>query len=377
MRLSGSRVWQAERCGWAFRPDAPAPRETSGAPAEKGRALHALVEHAGDYDLPESLSESDRREVRSWWAAWRASPWAGLAWQHEVAFAYDFDADRARVLPAAAHRDYSACSATEIPATADLVLDDPERDRVIVADIKTGYGDGVRASEHPQLRFLALAAARVYGRGSATVYLLDVGADGVAADEHTYDCFALAESAEWVAGIARQIPTSQPQAGAHCGRCPVAHACPALHDEARALVPLGTEPRAIEINADTAPELLAVVQRMEAFVEAAKAALKVYATTTPIPTSAGKEWAPSEVAKSEVRITDANWPMAHDLLLSAGALGAVETTRKVTKKALEEAVRSTGAPVKPTVERLLADLDAAGAVSRWTETRFAERKARG
>src|ERR1044071_3218576 len=98
-------------------------------------------------------------------------------WRAEIAFAYDPDADRGRELPKASHRDYSAAGPNEFAGTVDIVTMDG--DLVEITDWKFGRRENVKVPwSNPQLRFLALAAARTYGVERARVRIGFVDDDG-------------------------------------------------------------------------------------------------------------------------------------------------------------------------------------------------------
>jgi hypothetical protein len=85
----------------------------------------------------------------------------------EVAFAYDLEQDTAEEVGRHIGRAYPKRPGTVMFGTADFV--GLTEDAVIVPDLKTGRGWLPKPIEAMQLRFLALAAARAYGRNLARV----------------------------------------------------------------------------------------------------------------------------------------------------------------------------------------------------------------
>lgn len=162
--------------------------------------------------------------------------------EREVAFAYDPASDRAERLRLDGPRGYPDDG--RIYGTADLVglLDG----RAWVADYKTGARK-VSARDAMQLRFLALACARVAGLDEAHVEMLYLGHDGSwfvdAADLDPLDLEATrAELLEIQSrvGEARRVvglgglPQLVP--GVYCEHCGAAAKCPAQERQQAALV---------------------------------------------------------------------------------------------------------------------------------------------
>jgi hypothetical protein len=152
----------------------------------------------------------------------------------EVAYAIDVGSGEARLLGHHLNRDYRL-EGFEVAGTADLVAVLP--DRVIVPDVKTGWGQTGLPAVNPQTSFLALCAARVYQRDRATVGILSApeGAsanwawadldiwdlDATFADlQETYRRASL-ERSKVQAGKAPDVAE-----GPHCKYCPAMVACP-------------------------------------------------------------------------------------------------------------------------------------------------------
>lgn len=154
--LTASKIELAKRCVGAF--TLPQTRSTNPY-AEAGRERHAANEAAiGRGDIPPAIAEA----------------FPAYEWRSEVAFAYDIATGEGRELAANGHRDYSGRSVFEACGTADMVgvlCRDGRIVRVAIVDQKS-FDAVTRAAENPQVRFLALAAARAYGLDSASVGIM-------------------------------------------------------------------------------------------------------------------------------------------------------------------------------------------------------------
>lgn len=169
----------------------------------------------------------------------------------EVAFAVDLADGRGWEIGRGLDRAYGDLPAFAIAGTADVV--GLSNEVVYIADWKSAGHQG-RARDSLQLRFLALAACRAYGRDRATVELIRLSDDGQPRrDAHTYDeldldAFALELRARLPGSTDRTLHT-----GPWCGYCPSRPVCPAqsrmavevaegrLFDEPGSLLPLTPE----------------------------------------------------------------------------------------------------------------------------------------
>lgn len=150
MRLTASKLELARECPGAFTRTWSTRRDEF---AEAGTARHAVDEAAiARGEVPEALTDR----------------WPGLTWRAEVAYAYDVATGVGRELGVGIGRGYEAfnLSPYEVTGTADVVGLSP--DALVIVD-KKGYEEVKPAAVNPQVRFLALAAARAYKRDAAEV----------------------------------------------------------------------------------------------------------------------------------------------------------------------------------------------------------------
>lgn len=178
------------------------------------------------------------------------------AYASEVTLAYDPVRDHGRELGRHLGRDYSAIGPGEIPGTTDVL--GLAVDAVVVPDYKTGGQLVTRARENWQLRFLAVAAARAYGRSAARVAIIYVPPDGGPPwfDRATFDAMDL----DAIADELREIVLRRDEArsaigkgvlpvlreGSHCDHCPAFALCPAKVSLIRAATEQGFEKRLLD-----------------------------------------------------------------------------------------------------------------------------------
>jgi hypothetical protein len=184
---------------------------------------------------------------------------------HELALAWDHEADMARALPSTGHRDYQDAKPTEFVGTADYVGRDGAA--VVVLDYKTGHKYLGPARESRQLRMLALAAARLEGVDEARVGYCFLREDGGHAFSWaTLDAFDMAEIADELRELVATLDHAQTAAegrdpadlheGDWCDYCPAFNSCPAKMQLARAI---GT--------GDAVHDLATIEQRVEALTD--------------------------------------------------------------------------------------------------------------
>lgn len=221
-------------------------RATSEASA-KGTGKHRYLELVANGETPEAALDQVPPEFR---AVCAALPIDDLptSLAAEVALALDLADGRAWEIGRGLDRAYGDdLPVFSIAGTADVIgIGD---DFVYVADWK-GPGNRTRARDSVQLRFLALAACRVYGKSRARVERIRLGDDGEAwRDHHDYDdldldAFELELRERLTAG-----PWTAIHEGAWCDYCPAMAHCPA---KARLAVQLA-EGRIIEAPGEMLP----------------------------------------------------------------------------------------------------------------------------
>lgn len=316
------------------------------------------------------------------------------AYAAEVAFAVDILTGRARELGRGLTREeaYARATETEVVGTADVVA--LLGDRVIVIDYKTGYKDLPAPAVNWQFKFLALAAARAFGRHGAIVELVRIREDGEAYKiGGELGALDLAEIAEDVRDLyCRQAEAAEAMengappplvVGAHCKGCECSSSCP----EAKGLVQMALiSPQSLVGMADP----LTPAQKSEAleqalalfeFAEKLVKRVKQMSAAEPIPTRDGRWYYPISEARTKPSGLDL-FRALEERLGNEEAWKLVEITS--TWKTLEglaraevEAARKGGKKlyISHLMKDLRADLARRGAVKTWFVDDYGPHKA--
>lgn len=217
----------------------------------------------------------------------------------ELAFAYDTCELTARVLGQNMGRNYPELKPTEIPGTADVVALLGE-DAVFVADWKGVDPTTPRAEVNPQMRFLALAAARAYGRSRAVVELIHLKEDGSAwRDRAEFDALALDLFGIELEELVKASPDRIVE-GPHCKRCPAFQCCPAKRMLVASLAQGHENALAEQLTPELAAAALLRVEAIEGIVKHVRERLEQFAETTPIPLPDGEVLGPVKVERETI-----------------------------------------------------------------------------
>lgn len=346
--------------------------------AESGRALHAYVEAITKGLTPAEAAELVPETLRATALALDTDSWpvdVSAGWHSEVAVRYHLDTDDAQIVDARG-RSYGLGTEAHLYGTADLVR--VHGSTVYVVDVKTGRGWLPRPSESGQLRFLALAFARVYACESAEVGHLRVDGDGRAwLDLDALDAFELATVRDQLveARAAVNARVMAPKEGPWCRYCPAFACCPAKAALACASVDVVGP-----LTRETAAAAWQRVKDVRAVLDRVEAAVREYAAREPVPLGDG--WQLTEVETTRETL-DARKVHAAvlEMLGPAAADQAVELT--ATKSGLEDAVRSHVAAEKaagrkaamaPLKRALLDKVAAAGGLTQEVRREVKERR---
>ena len=381
-RLTASKIKLARRCLWWARPDVELPpRETSGS-AELGIALHSAAEVADPVGYLESvvdglaLSSSELETLRALvdsLVEWQRG--AGVtSTRPEIAFALDGSSGRAREIALTGPREYGdACSADEIPGTADVIGE--LGGRLFVGDYKTGIGPHRLAEHRDQLAFLAACYALTQRRDRVEIAVLHVTSSGVVSDSETLDALDLATIIEEALDLHRRIPAAEARPGFHCEElyCPARAVCPAT----RALLidaHLGLDDRRrlpIVGPVTTGPQALAILvaaDLIEAWIKERVASVKAYTDRVGFLRREDGKVYRSRTVTRETPMLDA--PGALDALrevIGAWSEEAYETKIVSSFETIEKAIRARSAagvagPIKAVKEHAREALRNAGAL---------------
>lgn len=278
---------------WAL----PHAEEEAGAPAKRGTAIHDYLCDASEMGrdaaldrVPEEYREAceaiDIDRLPTHLAA-------------EVTFVIDFLRDEAEEVGRNLGRSYAKRDgeAFKLYGTADLVGVDEEADAVVVYDYKTGWSAQDAAADHWQLRGLALAAARAYGKANARIGIIRLWDTGrVTYDVDELDAFdldqvygdlnhALDRRVVAAEGIREGlVPPTAP--GKHCRYCPAFTACPAQVGLIRAAA---SDPEALDeeiaalLTADNAAAAYRRISQVKMVLDKVTKQIEALAEQAPIP----------------------------------------------------------------------------------------------
>lgn len=261
----------------------------------------------------------------------------------EVAFAYDVETGRARILGTNLDRQYGELAPTEIAGSTDKLTVEP--DRVIIKDYKSGYSWHVEPSRNIQLGFYAVAACAAYDRSAARVELdfLDRGMT-LPAD---LDAFDLANIRERIRSIWTAANAASPRVvkGDHCTSCPCIQRCPAYLELACA-VATGISPSLLPgasegLTAETVASGWRNLEALKKLMGEAEKAYRGFASLWPVPLGDGRTLMQREVVRDELDGT-VTWQILRDLHGSAVADAAVQ--REATKTSVEAALAEIAPP---------------------------------
>lgn len=220
--ISSSKLELVDRCPGAF--TLPWTEEQT-EHSEAGNARHAEDEDAINAgNVPAVYDER----------------WPGLSWRAEVSYAYDVATGTARELGVGIKRAYGDLGPFEVPGTIDA---EGRGDGLLVVVDRKGFEEQTPAEQHPQVRFLALAAARAKPADRIEVAIRpEVGPVDVAVVDPVFDLDVIAYDVKRrvldtaaLLGKARAGQEVPFHTGRWCRWCPAFHACP-KQNELRALV---------------------------------------------------------------------------------------------------------------------------------------------
>lgn len=389
-RLSASTLFRAFKC----EASAILPRVDFSSPyAERGRAIHAFLKRVNDVGREKALKEVGAAH-RADCAALdvKSLPLDGKSVASEVSFLYDVTTDTAREVGRDIDRAYGDRKPTEIPGTADIV--GVSMDAVHVSDFKSGRGYDLTAppvGENPQLLFYALAAARAYGKSSATVEIIRLGADGetfsdiAEVDAFALDFFAgkLKETWEKLAK-AEQLVTlgvkPKASAGEHCRYCPSIPFCEAQMSLVRAVTqdPAEFEHEVVALTPVDAATAYRKLKLAEAVLAQVRASIELYAEAAPIDLGNGVTLGPVDTERESV-----DGSVAHGVLtnLHGDDIAAKAVTLDSSKAAIVRALRpvaeAKNVPLAQLEREALAEIRRLNGIQVKTFHSVKETKAKG
>ena len=374
--ITSSKLELAIKCPGAFGlPWTDVPTEAAAA----GTARHAEQEAAiARGDIPAELAEA----------------WPGYMWRAEVAFAYDVSTGEGRELGQWIGRAYAhpggleALGITplgpfEVAGAADVVGRGPLGELVVVD--KKSFDDVTRAESNPQVRFLALAAARAYDVDRCDVALThEVRAldraemEALDLDETALEVRAAVIATARARDIAREegVDALRLEVGRQCRWCPAFDACPRQRELVQ-LVKTDAISNRVEMTIpfrddNEAADIYDLWKRLGVLHKRIGAALHARANERPIPLSNGKMFGPYRVDGNDRLDGDIAYEVMRALHGQSAADAAVE--RKATKTGIKTTLSLIGdkGKVKALFDAAIKEIRARGGVS--SETRVEVRE---
>lgn len=318
---------------------------------DRGTAIHGFLDRAGEIGRVAALAEVDEK----WHDVCARVDLATLpiTLSREVAVAYNWQADTARILMPVEPRLYEIDPAVEIPLTLDIV--GVGVGTVYVGDYKGPYAWLPEPEQSMQLGVGALAIARIHDATVARVEYIRIRDDGTprrfdaeldvfgleAAAERIRRTMALVAEIRVVVDAGRAPNVTE---GPWCKHCPARHHCPAKTALIRAAA---AQPAPVSLREPLTPATAATVyMQLKRWKEAfamVEGALYAYAKESPIPLGVeddGTELWFGELTREGNEQFDG--AIAHQVLAERydGDAANHAVTMEVTKKAITDLVRT-------------------------------------
>lgn len=227
MNLTGSRLPIAQHCGWAFRSDVSYPERPRTQAADTGHEVHEALAAFINRDGPTELTPVSHAlavVAMKWWPAV-----ARREFEAEIAYAYNLDTRKARVLGRNIGREYEKhgagprdiCCSTDYSGQARLGVG-------LVGDWKTGFAAHVDpVMENLQLKFGGMCHAMAHGEDTVELEIARISLEGIRAESGLMGPFELSLMQSLVHQVVDSLAGSEAVPGEHCSWCPALGACPA------------------------------------------------------------------------------------------------------------------------------------------------------
>lgn len=308
----------------------------------------------------------------------------------EVALAYNWRDDTARILTPAAPRVYEIDVDSEVPATGDVVAFDARISRVYAGDYKGPRAWLPKPENSMQLGVEAVALARIYDASEATLEYIRILDDGNSIRfDATLDVFGIERAATRIRntmGLVERIRTELDAGkvpnvteGPWCRYCPAKHHCPAKTAGMRAVLNgergLSLREAITPANAST---FYGMYRKAKDLIGQAEAAMFAYAKLTPIKIRDEEDGSVrffGELSREGNDVLDG--PKTHAVIAKKyGPEVANEVvTMEVTKRAIGDAIKkhkSPDATQKGELDEIVDAVAAVGGVSNPTTTSTTE-----
>lgn len=306
---------------------------------EHGSAGHAFVEKLNKLGDRSKALATVPEKYREAFALIHTSrlPVDPSLYASEVALAFDVVTGAGRELHRKGDRDYSMCTPTEIPGTADA-LAFIDADAVYIGDYKFGRKWLPSPELNWQFRSLGLMAARAYGKTRAIVEMIRISPDGtpfkIGGELHAFDLADIAEELRVLhANGSRAAASDMPApvvVGEHCGGCDSIRYCDAARAMTREVAAGTSQLVGLAANISSQEQALIAYRQLpllRELVEKLSEELTSYGLTYPFTLEDGSRFGPVETSRSHPNGT-AVWQMLARDYDEKTAWEAVELTAK-------------------------------------------------
>jgi hypothetical protein len=355
----------------------------------RGTAVHKFLERVAAVGRASALAEVDPKHRDRCESINVAKLADRLKLSTEVAVAYNWREDTARILQPIAPRAYEV-SDDEVPATLDLAAYDPKARRVFSGDYKGPRAWLPAPETSMQLGLGALALARIYDADEAEVEYIRILDQGEPRRFNaTLDAFGLAAAAQRVRAtleLVSEMRTAYEAGGipnvlegAHCRYCAARMHCPAKTAGMRALL---SGDRRISLREPITPEnaskFYAMVRAAKDLLAQAEAATYAYAKLTPIKVRDEEDGAVryfGEFAREGNDVLDGSKTHAVISKRYGGEVANEVVSMETTKRAIGDAIKKhkpADATQVGELKEILAELEALGGISNPTTTTTTE-----
>jgi hypothetical protein len=355
----------------------------------KGSSTHEFLKRVSDVGRDAALAETD--EIwRDRCASINVAKLADrLKLSTEVALAYNWREDTARLLEPVAPRVYEIDVDSEIAATGDVVAYDPKKRRAYAGDYKGPRAWLPKPDQSMQLGLEAVALARIYGADEAQLEYIRILDDGEQMRfDATLDAFGIENAAARIRETMELVTATRDlyergivpnvTEGRHCKYCPARMHCPAKTAGMRAVLAQPAVSMREPITPGNAATVYAAWREARDRMSQIEAAIYSYAKTTSIPIGQDDD---GSVRYFGELTRDGNdrldGAIAHRVLVSefGGEVANATVSMEVTKTAIAGAIAANlkdGETKAGKMRDIVAKIEAAGGVSNPSTTTTTE-----
>jgi hypothetical protein len=346
----------------------------------KGSATHQFLDRVAKVGREQALAESDDRWRERCSSINLAKLADRLKLSTEVALAYNWREDTARILTPVAPRVYEIDVESEVPCTGDVVAYDPEQRRVYAGDYKGPRAWLPKPDQSMQLGLEAVALARIYGADSAEVEYIRILDDGESRRfDGVLDAFGIEAAAARIRETMELVTETRAQferglvpnvtEGQHCRYCPARMHCPAKTAGMRAVLVQPPVSMREAITPENAATVYGMWRAAKDRLSQIEAAIYAYGKTQSIPLGDEEDGSVryfGELTREGNDVVDG--AKAHAVIAKryGGEVANQVVTMETTKKAIGDAIKKhkpADATQKAEMDGIIDEIKALGGVS--------------